>query len=307
MKKRPSMSRLPIALAPVLLGALLLGVACAPTQKPAEPAPLSRLGAQQGVPGKLTPAIVSSELAVGPNQRFLMIFIGPDNSLVANAEVEMAFFKVVGPSEAQLRSRASAQFREPPGLSGKGVYVARTDFDEPGDWGVVAVVNRPGEQPAELRAAFQVKEQSATPAIGGSVPASRTLTGRTREEIERFSSARPPDPAFYRLSIADALREGKPLAVLFATPGFCTSRICGPSMEVLTSLREQYGDRANFIHVEIYKDGRPQEVVPFVSEWGLPSEPWLFIVGADGRLVDKFEGTVTVEDAAPALERALEP
>lgn len=256
----------------------------------------------------MTGVLPATDLAVGKNQRFLLVLVDPENRVIGDAQVDLAFFKVTGPNQAQLRSQAATRFQPSPGLPGRGVYVARTDFDEPGQWGVAARVAPPGQEATELRLNFEVKERSSTPAAGDPVPTSRTLTGTTLADIEKFSSARPPDPSLYRLSIADALRERKPLAVLFATPGFCTSRLCGPSLEVLQSLRDQYGSQVNFIHVEIYKDGRPNqqmELVPAVKEWGLTSEPWLFIVGADGRLVDKFEGSITTEEARLTLDSAL--
>lgn len=265
----------------------------------------------QTEPRGLTAALAASDLAVGPNQRFLLVLIGPDNRLVGDAAVDAAFFKVTGPSAAELRSYGPAVYQESPELPGRGIYVARADFDEPGDWGVVASVKRPGQEPTELRLAFKVKEKGSTPGAGDPVPASHTLTGTTAAEVQRFSSARPVDISLYRLSIADAIVAGKPFLVLFATPGFCTSRTCGPGLKTLQALRNEYTRHANFLHVEVYKldeNGQPtpnREMVPAVAEWGLPSEPWLFVVGADGRLMDKFEGSITVEEVRPALERAI--
>jgi hypothetical protein len=103
---------------------------------------------------------------VGQNQRFLLVLIGPDNRLVGDAAVDLAFFKVTGPNAAQLRSYAPAIYRESPELRGRGVYVARADFDEPGDWGVIANVKRPDQEPTELRVGFKVKEKGSTPALG---------------------------------------------------------------------------------------------------------------------------------------------
>lgn len=299
-----------VFLASLLVASASVFAACASAARTPEAGPARGLEKLQGTPGKLTAALPASDLAVGRNQRFLLALIGPDNRPVTDASVELEFFKVTGPGQAQLRARAPAVFRESPGLASvaRGVYIARTDFDEPGDWGVAAQVTPPGEASTMLRLAFQVKPRSATPAVGDPVPASATLTGQTPQEIERFSSARPVDVSLYRVSIADALAERKPLVVLFATPGFCTSRTCGPSLEVLQELRADYGGSANFVHVEIYKDGRPNdkmEMVPAVAQWGLPSEPWLFVVGADGRLADKFEGSITVEEVRPSLERVL--
>ena len=294
------------ALMAVALAVLLLTSCTRPGAS--QPGLTGVLSQPPGSGTQVTGVLPATDLAVGKNQRFLLVLIDAENRVVGDATVDLAFFKVTGSAQAQLRSQTPTRFQESPGLSGHGVYIARTDFDEPGQWGVAAHVDQPGHEPTELRLNFEVKERSSTPAPGDPVPASRTLTGTTAADIEKFSSARPADPGLYRLSVADALNERKPLAVLFATPGFCTSRLCGPSVEVLQALNGQYGGRANFIHVEIYKDGRPNqamELVPAVREWGLTSERWLCVVGADGQLVDKFEGSITVDEVRPALEAAL--
>jgi hypothetical protein len=278
--------------------------ACSQAPRGAEPTPLSRLGDATRPPGQINPVVAVSDLGVGTNQRFLMAFIDPDNRPITDATVEYAFFKVTGPGTAQLRSRAPAIYRESPTLPGRGVYVTRADFDEAGDWGVAARLQRPGAEPLEIRTSFTVSPKTSSVPIGSRAPASETPVARTQQEVERICSARPGDN-FHQLSIADALRQQRPLAVLFATPGFCTSMTCGPSLDVLTALNQQVGEAANFIHVEIYKDARPSETVPSVSEWGLKSEPWLFIVGADGTVLDKFEGVITVDEVQPSLEQAL--
>ena len=285
------------------LGGVLVGCA-GPTASPAATTQ-SQLSAGSGTPGKLTGAIGNADLAVGQDQRFQLVLIGPDNALVSDASVGVAFFKVNGPSSADLKFQAPTEYEETPGLPGHGLYVARATFDEPGQWGVVADVQEPGADPTQLRLAFTVKDHSYTPQVGQPVPASQTPTGTTPEEIAKFSSAQPADPAFYRLSIASALAQHKPLVVLFASPGFCTSRTCGPSMDVLADLHQQFGDDVNFIHVEIYKDAHPPDTASAVTEWGLPSEPWMFVVGPDGRLVQKFEGVIRTEDVAPVVGSLL--
>jgi peroxiredoxin len=42
-----------------------------------------------------------------------------------------------------------------------------------------------------------------------------------------------------------------------------------------------------------------------MREWGLQSEPWTFVVGADGRVKDKFEGSVSVTELSAAVRRLL--
>ena len=266
----------------------------------ASPLPNALLDART-TQGGLAAIVASSDLAVGRGQRFILALIGPDNQPISNADVTVGFVRTGGTGTAAVNPSGPAQFRE--SLPGHGAYVASADFDQPGTWAVVASVAQPGRGRAEVRAQFQVKAKGSTPAVGDRVPASPSLTGSSVSEIEKFSSARPVDPDLYRLSIAEAVTQPKPLAVLFATPGFCTSQLCGPSIQTLGALKARYGEAANFIHVEIYKDASPSEgIVPTVAEWGLPSEPWLFVVGSDGRLVAKFEGIITADEVEPVLQ-----
>ena len=48
------------------------------------------------------------------------------------------------------------------------------------------------------------------------------------------------------------------------------------------------------MHVEIYKDNNPAKGFNrFVRQWHLPTEPWTFVVGRDGRIKAKFEGALS--------------
>ena len=44
-----------------------------------------------------------------------------------------------------------------------------------------------------------------------------------------------------------------------------------------------------------------------MREWGLQSEPWTFVVGADGRVKAKFEGSVSVASSSAAVRPLLRP
>ena len=45
--------------------------------------------------------------------------------------------------------------------------------------------------------------------------------------------------------------------------------------------------------------------VPAAAEWNLPSEPWTFVVDADGLVAAKFEGFATREELEDALAKVL--
>jgi hypothetical protein len=102
--------------------------------------------------------------------------------------------------------------------------------------------------------------------------------------------------------VADALGAGEPFVLVFATPKYCASAVCGPTLDDVETVAEDYRG-LTFIHSEIYVGLEPSnEVLPTVSEWGLPSEPWVFVVAADGKVVAKFEGAAPPEELRAVLE-----
>lgn len=284
----------------------LLGLAAAACQQPAPgagPRPTPGGGTEKAEAAPFTVLLPASDLAVGPN-RFLVALLDRANKPIASAELRLRFFKVLNPTQATLKSEATARFYGS-GLGERGVYVARARFDEPGAWGVEVAASRDGRELGVSRVAFEVRAESATPPIGAAIPATRVPTATTPDQIEKICSARPVDD-FHALSIADALAAGKPFLLLFASPGFCRTQTCGPSLQVVQGLRQRFGQQLNYLHVEVYQDphlGAPGlKPVPAVQEWRLPSEPWLFLVDGRGRLVDKLEGGITAEETEPLVE-----
>lgn len=126
-------------------------------------------------------------------------------------------------------------------------------------------------------------------------------------ERSLITSAAEPDPRLYQLSVDQAVSSGKPSLVLFATPGFCETAVCGPDVEVVRRLLDTFGDKLNAVHVEIYQ--YPFEKFQFVSamqEWGLQSEPWLFLVDKDGRIANRYEGGITYQELEPDVTKLVQ-
>lgn len=88
---------------------------------------------------------------------------------------------------------------------------------------------------------------------------------------------------------------------------YCSSRTCGPVVDVVDRVRSRFhGTAIRFIHVEIYQDNDPRKGENrWVREWHLPSEPWTFLVGRDGRVKAKFEGSVSSRELTSAVRRLL--
>jgi len=105
--------------------------------------------------------------------------------------------------------------------------------------------------------------------------------------------------------IADAIVQGKPQVIVFAAPKFCTSRVCGPVVDVVRTLLPAYGKQVVFIHQEIWQASPPQTVSPTVEEWNLHSEPWIFVVDEQGIIHAKFEGLTTRRELEAAVRHML--
>ena len=158
-----------------------------------------------------------------------------------------------------------------------------------------------------------MKETSATPALGSAAPRSRNKTSRDVGKLGDLTTDTDPDFDLYAKTIAEALDEGKPLVVSFATPAYCRTATCGPQLETIKQLKTTHSGRVNFIHVEVY-DNPPEiresgiaaaRLSPILAEWGLPTEPWTFVIDAEGIVRAKYEGYVSAEELGAAIGSAL--
>jgi hypothetical protein len=251
----------------------------------------------------------TSDHAVGPN-RLSFLVVRNDNSLVEAPEARLLVAR-----EGATQGTATTAELVPiiPHSHGAGdeeedddvtsIYVATVQLDEPGRYWLVA---EPDGEQIQGVGSVEVRETSLTPAVGDeAIPSDNpTLDDAPAEEI---TTADPPDTGLLRYSVADSLEEGVPFVVAFATPAFCTSRTCGPTVEAVDRVRQEFeGEGVRFIHVEIYEGNDPQNGVnEWVREWNLPTEPWVFVVDADGIIRAKFEGSASIGELRRAVEQQL--
>jgi hypothetical protein len=247
------------------------------------------------------PVFVSSEIVAGPN-RFLIGLLDSNDAPSGSPEikVDVAFYDLEESSEDPVFEE-STRFVWIVEKQDRGLYVAYPEFPHAGDWGAEVTISGAGYD-EQLRAGFQVADASTTPAVGDKVPASDTATASSAADIKKISTDDDPDPRFYETSIAEAIERGEPFVAVFATPKFCASAVCGPTLDDVEPLADDFPD-ITFIHTEIYTDNDPTKPpLQQVIDWGLPSEPWVFVVDGDGRLVAKFEGSAPPQELRPVLE-----
>ena len=281
----------------VLLAAVVVGCASsAPTGAPSA-------STAAGDPSVI-PVIVSSQQAVGPN-RFVFSFLDPKTNLPAASPDRTASVAFIPPGQTEPGPAVPATFVW--AIEGsRGDYVAMTDFPATGDWKAVFITQAPNTPQEAIGVDFTVLDKATTVGIGQAAPSTTNPTAAdVGGDLAMISSDAHPDPAFYQTTVADALAAHKPFVLVFATPAFCTSAQCGPTLDRVKADAAAAPKDVAFINVEPYKlayaNGKLQPVldangqlqtVDASNQWGLVSEPWIFTVGADGIVKGSFEGVV---------------
>ena len=119
------------------------------------------------------------------------------------------------------------------------------------------------------------------------------------------------DPQLHRLTVNDAIASGKPTVVVISTPVLCVSRFCGPITDTAASIADEYGDRANLIHIEVWRDFEHRNLNRDAAEWIYPesatdaAEPWLFLVDRQGAIVQRWDKVANADSLRAALDGFL--
>jgi hypothetical protein len=243
------------------------------------------------------------QFAVGDTRVAFALFRGPDP--IAPSDV-VARISPIGGTPTRVPVLEQRVERGSGGSSTAGtqvadIFVIHHDFTA-GTW--VVDVQTGGKH---AQAAFQFLTKVPEPKIGDRAPASQTPTVSDHRGVDPICTRTPPC-SMHQISLADALQDGKPTVLLFATPEFCVSRTCGPTTDIVESVSKQYSGRADFIHVEVFRSiaagqkgessesqGRGVDAnlqTPAFTEWKLATEPYLYFIGTDGIIKDRWTGSV---------------
>lgn len=249
----------------------------------------------------------NSELAAGPN-RFAVGLIDEDNRLLLEEPGTSVHLRFLQDGALKFEDDATFVWAIP---DVNGFWTAHVDFDTAGAWTVEVTVTRDGDEVELDPRDLSVLAQSRFPNVGDPAPASENLTLKTEPNITRVSTDPAPEPALYQLTVAEALQTGKPLVVTFATPAYCQTRFCGPVVDNVKEVRAEFVDDVNFIHIEPFvldEEGRlvpGTQGAPAVTEpmqqWRLQTEPWTFVIDADGVITARFEGAASTDELRQAI------
>ncbi len=187
----------------------------------------------------------------------------------------------------------------------KAVYAAHVPLRESGRYAVL-VASRSGGKLLGGTTTIDVAKRTAIPGVGQRPPAISTPTvASAGGDIRSIDTRIPPDD-MHQVSFKDALGH-KPVALLFATPQFCQSRVCGPVTDIAVQMQAAYGKRMAFIHNEVYRDNNPKKGLrPQLLAFNLRTEPWLFVVNRKGVIVARLEGAFGVDAFRAAVLKGLQ-
>jgi hypothetical protein len=274
---------------------------------------------------KIQPLITTAELTVGEN-RFAYGLLKA-NTLLENAEI-LARLYVIDRDNAQFVTEINAPYQSVRSVTAKdvvhrhadgarhvhtddtavrGLYVARPNFTRAGTWGIELLARAKGVAFEPVRLSVTVFENPQTPAVGTPAPRSQNVIAKDVEDLRKIDTSTVPDPRLHQVRIADAIARGQPQLIVFATPQFCTSRMCGPVVDIVRTLFPVYGKRVAFTHQEIWQDFASKKAFSTVDEWRLQSEPWIFVLDGQGIIRAKFEGLVTERELEVAVKQVLTP
>lgn len=181
---------------------------------------------------------------------------------------------------------------------------------------MVLAVDRPGRFEASLPGHPEVaavpflvvdSDEVTLPTIGETLPAIETPTLDDALGVDPLCTRAVPCP-FHEHSFAEVAANGRPTALLIATPGFCQTDICGPVVDLLIDELAAAGrDDIDAIHAEVYVDpsvfetGAFPDLTPLVAAIDLPFEPVLFVLDGRGTVAARLDLTFDRRELRDAL------
>lgn len=229
---------------------------------------------------QLNIALASFDLAVGDSQCFLAGLFAPGRNVVLSGEVEMQLHHL---------GEAGATATPEPVATTTGTFLPV-----------------PGKEPA------QPLKEPLVPSVGDPAPTVDNQTvdseGRTVAIDSRAQGedGEVPDPHLHDTTIATALDQGRPIVVVVSTPTYCVSQFCGPITQTIGELADRYGDAAEFIHLEVWRDFDAGDLNDAAAAWIQTeqggNEPWVFLVGADSTIQARWDNVLDEAELVEALD-----
>jgi hypothetical protein len=213
-------------------------------------------------------------------------------------------FRAVAESLAVQKTFQSKTVAQDPAAA-RAVWVAHLPLPRRGKV-VIAGVVQLGGRLLSTTATEQVVGQKGPhpPNVGEKAIRVHTPTvASVHGDMSKIDTRIPPAPSLHQVDLATVLGK-KPVVLVFATPEFCQSRVCGPVVDIERQVQAATGSKVAFVHMEVYRDNDPSKGYrPQFTAWRLPSEPWTFVIDRSGRVAARFEGALSAAELQRAVAR----
>jgi hypothetical protein len=275
-----------------LAGGAVVLAACGGDDDSASSRPNTTTTSSPGAESRLTPGVVTSDLYASPEPQRLAFIVQTQQAEAASIDPATI---AIAPPDGELGPFVDAPLHTDGLPDKRGVYVVTPTLTAAGIYN--AKIRTAGET---LDLPFQVQEQASAPATGTKAPTAASATTADRMGVNPICTRDPVCP-LHEQSLADVVGKGRPVLAMFATPALCQTRFCGPVLDQMLTFHDEFRDRVDFVHVEIYQDTTGQEVVSTVEEWGLPSEPWIFAIDPAGTITGRLDGAFASDEIEALL------
>ena len=264
----------------------------------------------------LAPAV--SDLTVGRN-RFAFGLFDRARTQIADAAVAVYVAparggKARGPFVARWESlKVDAPFQSQTVKSdpdaARSIYVTDPAFPKQGTYEVLGIAKLDNRlvaaTPAGPALRVVAKDRDPVPGVGDEAPLTHTPTKEDVAGDLAKIDTRRPHSTMHDADFADVVGK-QPAVLIFGTPLLCQSRVCGPVVDIAEQVKAELGDKAKFVHMEIYKDNEVNNGFrPQIAEWSLPTEPWVFTVDRNGVVAARIEGAFSARELTAAVKQAL--
>lgn len=162
------------------------------------------------------------------------------------------------------------------------------------------------EEVPDSDAAFQIQKRSdiRMPLVGDPLPPFDTPTTDNARGVDPICTRPAGTCPFHSITLTEALKKGKPVLYLIGTPAYCTTGTCSPALDALIEVSKTIGDKAVFVHADVYKDKTATEAAPAVQAYYLSYEPIMYITDAKGVLVKRLDAVFDVKEMRAVLAAA---
>ena len=196
-----------------------------------------------------------------------------------------------------------------PEYNGIPVLVGVADFPDVGQYEYLVHGTGKGGATLSGHAYVTVQQKGPEAPVGAPAPpVHQAVLGDPGVSIAMIDSGVPPDD-WHTMTVAQGVAEHRPMVLYFGDPAYCPTKTCGPTRQILQQLCTQYCSRMVFEHIETYYPAGPPgptaHVNPAFDAFGLQTDPWVYMVNANGIVSDRFEGPVTLAELQQSAQGTL--